>query len=136
MAIPRRFLIGLSVTFLAGCAHQFALTTGGASVQLVEHAQLPDGCRVIAEVSIGVPPDASVAATEAELAILMRNKAADMGADHLVVERTERRPGPNGVDSFVGSTSAYACHAVAPGGESATEPVAEPPSAGGEAGSP
>jgi hypothetical protein len=130
MATPRQFLLGLSVLLLTGCAHQFALTTGGTSVQLVEHGQLPDGCRVIADVSIGVPPDASVAATEAELAILMRNKAADMGADHLVIERSERRPGPNGVDSFVGSARAYACHAVAPDGESTTATDTEPASAG------
>lgn len=111
IALRRPFLLVLSLTILAGCAHQFALTTGGTSVKLIEHSQLPAGCRVIADVSIGIPPDASVANTEAELRILMRNKAADMGATHVVVEQTEQRPGTDGVDHFVGSASAYGCTA-------------------------
>ena len=111
-AIRRLSLLVLSLTILAGCAHQFALTTGGTNVKLIERSQLPDGCRVIADVSIGIPPDASVANTEAELRILMRNKAADMGATHVVVEQTEQRPGPDGIDHYVGSASAYGCTAA------------------------
>lgn len=117
MAMRRQFLLGLSVMLVAGCAHQFALTTGGTSVKLVERSQLPDGCRVIADVSIGIPPAAEIAATEDELRILMRNKAADVGADHLVIERTERLPGAEGADHFVGSASAYACAPVVTSGE-------------------
>ena len=117
MAIRRHLLLlGLSLLTFVGCAHTFALTSEGTRVQLVEHSALPDGCRVIGDVSIGIPPDASVANSEAELAILFRNKAAEMGADHVVVEQTEQRPGSDGIDHYVGSASAYGCTAVATSG--------------------
>jgi hypothetical protein len=132
MAIRRQLLLGLSLTMFVGCAHTFTLTTGGTKVKLVEHSALPDGCRVIADVSIGIPPDAAVANSEAELSILFRNKAADMGADHVVVEQTEQRPGADGINHYVGSASAYACTPVATsGGEepAGEEPAAEEPAA-------
>ena len=118
----------LSMTVLVGCAHQFALTAGGAAVQRVDRTHLPDGCRVVGDVSIGIPPDAAVAATEAELEILMRNKAAGMGADHIVVEQSELRPGADGVGHYVGSGSAYVCTPVTSGGEESLRPADEGPS--------
>lgn len=116
--------VGFSASLLCGCAHQFALTAGGARVQRVERSQLPDGCRMVGDVSIGIPPDAALAATEAELLILMRNKAAGMGADHVVVEQSEQRPGADGVGHYVGMGSSYVCTPVTAGGEE--EPVEAP----------
>ena len=116
----------LVATFVAGCAHQFALTTAGTHVQRVERSALPDGCRVVGDVSIGLPPDASLATTEAELMILMRNKAAPTGADHIVVEQSQSQTGSDGVAHWVGSGSAYVCTAVTAGGDTAETPAATP----------
>ncbi len=119
-------VVGVLAALAMGCGHELALTTGGTHVQRVERPQLPDSCRVVGDVSIGIPPDAAIARSEAELTILMRNKAADMGADHIVVERSEARPGAGGVTNYIGSASAYNCTVITGGGE-------DPPAPGGAA---
>lgn len=123
----RQLVVGVGAMFALGCGHELALTSAGTRVQHVDRAHLPDGCRVVGDVSIGIPPDAAVANSEAELSILMRNKAADMGADHIVIERTEPRPQAGGVTHYIGSGVAYTCTAIPRVGE-------EPATAGGEAG--
>jgi len=114
----RQLVVGVSAALAIGCATSIVLTGGGTAVQKVDRAQLPDGCRVVGDVSIGVPPDAAHPETEADLFILMRNKAAEMGADHIVVERSELRPESGGRGHYVGSASAYVCGATS-GGEHA-----------------
>lgn len=123
----KQLAVGLCAALALGCGHELVLTTGGTTVQRVERSALPDGCRVVGDVSIGIPPDAALARSEDELTILMRNKAADMGADHVVVERSEHRPVEGQPGTWVGSGVAYSCshageHELGSDGESAVTP--------------
>ena len=46
---------------------------------------------MLGDVSIGIPPDAARPRTEEQLVILMRNRAAESGATHVMVESREQR---------------------------------------------
>jgi hypothetical protein len=90
------------------CAATIELTERGAAVRQVASRELPPDCRLVGDVPIGIPPDAARPRTREQLAILMRNKAAEMGANHLVLEHSEER-GFGDRRHYVGRGLAYAC---------------------------
>lgn len=104
----------------AGCATGIVLTDPGARVQDVAPTEVPAGCEMLGDVSIGIPPDAARPRTEEELVTLMRNKAAESGATHVMVESREQR-GTATEPAYAGRARAYRC----PEGE--PEPVAPAP---------
>jgi hypothetical protein len=120
MRSARVFLL-FSALALGACSTAIALTDRGTTVTEVGATGMPDGCALIGDVSIGIPPDAGRPGTEAELVILMRNKAGQMGGTHVLVEsRTHRDDdGPNG--HWVGRGRAYRCDPSV-----AQPPAAEP----------
>lgn len=94
----------------AGCSTSIVLTDKGQGVSHVTDAEKPGGCRLIGDVSIGVPPDAARPPTEDDLVTLMRNKAGTMGGSHLVVDaRDQRNPESETGSYWVGRGRAYAC---------------------------
>lgn len=119
--ISNRLAVALVVA-LMGCSGGIQLTERGTGVQQVTQAQMPGGCRLVGDVAIGLPPDAARPRTEEQLAMLMRNKAGEMGANYVVTETSEQRT-EGGTDHWVGRGVAYTCDASA-----------EPATAGGEAG--
>lgn len=64
---------------------------------------------MLGDTSIGIPPDAGRPGTEAELVILMRNRAAQMGATHLLVESRQRHDDGEGREHWTGRGRAYRC---------------------------
>lgn len=93
-----------------GCSTSIALTDKGQGVSRVTDAEKPGGCRLIGDVSIGVPPDAARPPTEDDLVTLMRNKAGTMGGTHVVVDsRDQRNPESETGSYWVGHGRAYAC---------------------------
>lgn len=118
---------------LVACSTAISLTDRGTAVTEVGATGMPDGCSLIGDVSIGIPPDAARPATEEELVVLMRNKAGQMGGTHVLVESRQRHDDGHGEAHFTGRGRAYRCDpSVAPtetpapaegesGGESATD---------------
>ena len=98
-----RVVVALVVA-LAGCVGGIQLTERGSAVQHVTQAQMPGGCRLVGDVAIGLPPDAARPRTEEQLSMLMRNKAGEMGANHVVTETSEQRTDA-GTDHWVGPVS-------------------------------
>ena len=119
MSFPRISLV-VAALLATACGPNIGLTERGTTVQQVERMALPDGCRLVGDVAIGIPPDAGRPRTEEQLSMLMRNKAGELGANHVVVEFSEPRGTGSGAH-FVGSGTAYSCDASA-----ATPPPAEP----------
>lgn len=108
-----------------GCATGITLTERGSRVTNVSQADAPFGCELMGDVGIGIPPDAARPRTEDQLVILMRNKAAEIGATHVVVDMSEQRTGNAGEIYYVGRGRAYAC----PEGHEATTPTEAPSAA-------
>lgn len=117
-----------------GCSTGIQLTDRGTNVQMLTRAEMPPGCHVVGDVAIGIPPDAARPRTEEQLAVLMRNKAGEMGATHVLIEQSDQRT-EGGTQHYVGRGSAYHCEpgqqpatpgepgAAGAGGESAAEPT-------------
>jgi hypothetical protein len=94
--------------FPLGCAHRIVLTAEGATVQTTDNADLALECRLLYDVSIGVPPDAARPRTEEQLLMLMRNKVGQSGGNVLVVDSTDART--EGASAYyVGRGRAYRC---------------------------
>ena len=109
------------------CSTAIALTSGGTAVSEVPSTGLPDRCTMLGDTSIGIPPDAGRPGTEAELVILMRNRAAQMGATHVLVESRQRHDDGEGRAHWSGRGRAYRCEA------SATPAETTPATSGDEA---
>jgi hypothetical protein len=109
---------------LGACSTAIALTDRGTTVTEVGATGMPDGCSLIGDVSIGIPPDAGRPGTEAELVILMRNKAGQMGGTHVLVESRTHRDDGGGEGHWVGRGRAYRCDSSA-APPPATEPAAD-----------
>jgi len=106
----RRVALAAAIGFVAaGCSSAIALTDEGTRVRRVTDAEKPGGCRLLGDVSIGVPPDAARPRTEDELILLMRNKAGEAGGDHLVVDASEQRNATSERPYWTGRGRAYAC---------------------------
>lgn len=119
MKVERIALI-LAALVATGCGGGIALTERGTAVQQITRADMPDGCRLVADVAIGIPPDAGRPRTEEQLVTLMRNKAGELGGSHVLVEFREQR-GQGAEAHYVGSGTAYRCDPSA-----APPPPAEP----------
>src|ERR1700753_4155961 len=104
-----RVLVLLSALAAGACPTAIALTDRGTQVVEIGATGTPDGCTMLGDVSIGVPPDAGHPGTETELVILMRNKAGRMGGTHVVVESRQRRDDGGGASHWTGRGRAYRC---------------------------
>lgn len=125
---PRDNMLLASVLALAaaGCSTGIVLTDRGARVHDVSPTEVPAGCTMLGDVSIGIPPDAARPRTEEQLVILMRNRAAESGATHVMVESRERRG--SGVDEhWVGRARGYRCPDQAPAPATGAPAREEPP---------
>ncbi len=109
MTSTARTLAALAALLVTGCATGITLTERGSHVQNVSQADAPFGCELLGDVGIGIPPDAARPRTEDQLLTLMRNKAGEIGATHVVMDSSERRTGAGGEIYFVGRGRAYAC---------------------------
>jgi hypothetical protein len=94
---------------LGACSTALTLTDRGTTVTEVGSTGMPDGCSLIGDVSIGVPPDAGRPDSEAELAILMRNKAGQLGGTHVLIESRQRHDDGGGREHWTGHGRAYRC---------------------------
>lgn len=97
------------VVALVGCSTALQLTEEGSSVRHVTRADMPASCRLIGDVTIGIPPDAAQPHSEEELSILLRNKAGREGGNLVVTEMSERREDSTGEPYWRGRGSAYRC---------------------------
>lgn len=127
--LTRGSCLALATVVLTACATGVALTDGGHTVTRVTDADKPDGCRLIGDVAIGIPPDAAQPRTEDELVMLMRNKTSDMGGTHVVVDMSEERNAGTERPNWVGRGRAYDCP---PPEEPEPPPIAPEETAGGE----
>lgn len=109
MQLGRSSILLVTLLLAFGCATGITLTGEGRRVQRVQVADMPTGCNLLGDVAIGIPPDAARARTEEELIVLMRNKAGENGATHLIVESTDHRTGRGGEPYYSGRGTAYAC---------------------------
>lgn len=133
-AVPRTVTVAfmrgdtLFVSFLvlaaSGCATGIVLTDRGANVQAVGATEVPAGCVMLGDASVGIPPDAGRPSTEEELVYLIRNKAGESGATHVLIESRERRGSGEDVH-YVGRARSYRCPASEPR-------TVDAPQAGGE----
>ena len=122
-------LIGLALA-ASGCSTGITLTSAGERVRHIQAADTPIGCNLLGDVAIGIPPDAARPRTEEAMITLMRNKAGEQGATHVVVESSESRRTEGEAEAhWVGRGIAYACDEDAP---SSRAPV-EDRGSGGEA---
>jgi hypothetical protein len=104
----RAFVVSMVGLVALGCSPGIVLTRDGERVTAVEPADVPAECEMVGDVSIGIPPDAARPRTEEQLLMLMRNKAAEAGATHVMVESRERR-GQGGDVHYRGRARAYVC---------------------------
>lgn len=118
MAIARVVVLAF---VLSACSTAITLTDRGSVVTEVGASGMPDGCTLIGDVSIGIPPDAGRPGTEAELVILMRNKAGQLGGSHVLVESRHREDDGGGAGHWIGRGRAYWCE----GGDGASTAPAE-----------
>ncbi len=98
---------------LGACSTALQLTDRGTLVTAVDGHVVPDGCTIVGDVGIGIPPDAGRPGTEEELVVLMRNKTGQMGGTHVVIDTSERREDGGSVH-YVGRGRAYRCVEVVP----------------------
>jgi hypothetical protein len=130
MRPTRSLFLVLVLVCASACSTAIALTDRGTAVTEVGTTGMPDGCSLVGDVSIGIPPDAARPSTEPELVILMRNKAGQMGGTHVLVESRVRRDDGGGREHWVGRGRAYRCDpSLAP------RPTTEPPATDGSASS-
>jgi hypothetical protein len=115
MSSSRALLLGLALV-LSACSTALQLTDRGTLVTPITGSEVPDGCSIVGDVGIGIPPDAGRPGTEDELVILMRNKTAQMGGTHVVIEMRDRREDGGSVH-YVGRGRAYRCVEVTPAEE-------------------
>lgn len=113
MRTTRSILSLAAILALSACSTAIALTARGTEVTEIGSDGTPPGCSLLGDVSIGIPPDAGHPGTEAELVILMRNKAGEMGGTHVLVESRERRDDGGGNFHYVGRGRAYRCDPAA-----------------------
>lgn len=116
----RMLVASLAIAIATGCTTGIALTDRGSQVTRAADADLPPGCRLLGDVAIGIPPDAARPRTEEQLEMLMRNKAGEVGATHVIVEHSEDRG-----EHWVGRGRAYRCPETPP-------PTVSAASAGGQ----
>jgi hypothetical protein len=109
MASRSKILIAFALVVTSGCSTAIALTDSGRLVHVATDADLPMGCNLIGDVPIGTQADAARAATEDDLVILMRNKAGDLGGNHVVVDSKEPRGETEEGRHWVGRGRAYNC---------------------------
>ena len=106
---PRdNMLLASIVALAAGCSTGIVLTDRGARVHDVSPTEVPGGCTMLGDVSIGIPPDAARPRTEEQLIILMRNRAAESGATHVMVESREQRA-TGAEEHWAGRARGYRC---------------------------
>jgi hypothetical protein len=127
MRIARLTLSLVLVLVLDACSTAIALTDRGTTVAEVGATGVPDGCTMLGDVSIGIPPDAGHPGTEEELVILMRNKAGQMGGTHVLVESRHRVEDSASSSHWTGRGRAYRCDP-----SQATAPATPPPTEGDE----
>jgi hypothetical protein len=128
-AILAMSVLAMSV---AGCGPGISLTDRGSRVAYLPGNDLPEGCQLVGDVAIGIPPDAARPSTEDQLVILMRNKAGEYGASHVAMDQSERREGAGNRIHYVGRGRAYTCRegaAIVEPREPGSAPAGE---AGGE----
>ncbi|HEY8430930.1 MAG TPA: hypothetical protein VIL20_21275 [Sandaracinaceae bacterium] len=103
--------LGAFVAFgiATGCTTGIALTDRGEQVRHVAPAEVPLDCRLLGDVTVGIPPDAGRPRTEEQLVMLMRNRAGALGATHVIIEQSEQRG-----EQWVGRGRAYTCPAAPP----------------------
>jgi len=131
-----RTLVVSAPLLLLGCSTALQLTDEGRAVRLVSRADMPTGCNLLGDVAIGIPPDAARPHTEEDLQILLRNKAGELGGNHVVTEMSQRHEDSSGQPYYRGRGTAFACPepeggaepdgATSGGEEAATEPTEEP----------
>ncbi len=124
MRTVRILLVLLSVLALCACSTAIALTERGTTVAEVGATGMPDGCTMLGDVSIGIPPDAGHPGTEEELVILMRNKAGQMGGTHVLVESRHRQDDGHDSAHWIGRGRAYRCDPSQAATPAPTEPAA------------
>ncbi len=105
--ITNLVIAAAAVVAALGCNTAITLTDGGRLVHTAADADLPAGCTLIGDVAIGHPPDAARPPTQEDLVLLMRNKAADHGANYVVVDSKEERGEVE--KHWVGRARAYRC---------------------------
>jgi len=108
----RRGTITLAVALglAAACTTGIQLTDKGEKTRELSMADMPSGCRLVGDVTIGLPPDAGRPPTRDDLVKLMRNRAGQNGGNVVVVDFAEER-NPNDEDArhWVGRGRAYTC---------------------------
>jgi hypothetical protein len=108
----RRSTITLTVALglAAACTTGIQLTDKGEKTRELSMTDMPSGCRLIGDVTIGLPPDAGRAPTREDLIKLMRNRAGQNGGNVVVVDFAEER-NPNDEDArhWVGRARSYRC---------------------------
>lgn len=127
--IPLAAALGLA----AACTTGIQLTDKGERTRELSMTELPSGCRLIGDVTIGLPPDAGRPRTREDLNKLMRNRAGQNGGNVVVVDFAEER-NPNDEDArhWVGRGRAYACPEEQSAGAEA--PLEEDDDLGGDSG--
>ncbi|NIS34161.1 MAG: DUF4156 domain-containing protein [Actinobacteria bacterium] len=102
--------MAVALGLTAGCTTGIQLTDKGEQTRELSMADMPAGCRLIGDVTIGLPPDAGRPPTRDDLNKLMRNRAGQNGGNVVVVDFAEER-NPNDEDArhWVGRGRAYAC---------------------------
>ena len=108
-----------SLVLATACSAGISLTERGTLVHNVSRVDLPTGCNLLGDVSIGIPPDAARPRSEEELMILMRNKAGELGGNHVILDQSSSHPGNQGELIWSGRGIAYAC----PQGDRGRDPL-------------
>lgn len=106
---PASIVLLLSLSLATACATGIALTGEGQAVQHVPRTDIPVGCNLLGDIAIGIPPDAARPRTEEQLVILMRNKAAEHGGTHVIIESKSEQTGASGRSYWSGRGIAYDC---------------------------
>ncbi|MBO6938470.1 MAG: hypothetical protein JJ863_26110 [Deltaproteobacteria bacterium] len=104
--IPLAVALGLA----AACTTGIQLTDKGERTRELSMTDLPGGCRLIGDVTIGLPPDAGRPPTREDLIKLMRNRAGQNGGNVVVVDFVEERNADDeDARHFVGRARSYLC---------------------------
>lgn len=123
-----------SLVLATACSAGISLTERGTLVHHVPRVDMPTGCNLLGDVSIGIPPDAARPHSEEELIILMRNKAGELGGNYVIVDQSSNHPGNQGETIYSGRGIAYACPQQARGRDPLTAGPPEESEGGGEEG--
>lgn len=108
----RRSTITLTVALglAAACTTGIQLTDKGERTRELSMTDMPSGCRLIGDVTIGLPPDAGRPPTREDLIKLMRNRAGQNGGNVVVVDfAEERNPNDEEARHWVGRARSYTC---------------------------